>query len=264
LKECHTTLAQSIASRQSPWNGLNITPKILQRLAGIRENAIAKANSLEKNQCQQMSQDYLKVLAMKSHKGDICNMGYVDDSNNGLGQFTVARRVPGGDQVMGSLSLAMSLMNCVEIEGERKRIRVLEQQNKLIEQQNKLLHHEFSEHKKNTEKKLDALAAKFATRVTEANKNTTSLDDWSCVTVDTKPLVVLKGHFFSAGNYFLPVEVYKSKRFRAWFNSHEQYMIYCKDIPKERKYQIKQHMNISNSTNHFNLYQKNKMNKFNK
>jgi hypothetical protein len=43
-------------------------------------------------------------------------MGYGDDHKNVIGQFTVARRVPGGDQVMGSLSLAMSLMDCVEIQ----------------------------------------------------------------------------------------------------------------------------------------------------
>ena len=119
MKECYTALNQSVTSRQAPWNMLNITPATLHKLKGIRTNAVVKANSLEKHQCQQMSQDYLKVLALKSQENDVCDMGYVDIDG---GQFTVARRVPGGDQVMGSLSLALSLMNCVEIQESKNEI----------------------------------------------------------------------------------------------------------------------------------------------
>jgi hypothetical protein len=281
MKECFTALSKSVTSGQPPWNILNITPATLNKLKGISANAILKANSLEKHQCQQMSHDYLKVVALTSQENDACNMGYIDKDG---GQFTVARRVPGGDQVVGSLSLALSLMSCVEIQESKneivqleqkfkdeqiqrqqleQRLRVLEETNIAIKRQQ--LVYTPSQHSMNmavssasTEDNKYEIHAANDCQMVSIDFN---LPDWTCVNVNSVPCIIVDGKPYSS-IYKLCEEAMFAKIHQCFRRKKRIHCITNDMISNEYKEQIRQHLGIPIGQPKFKLYKKSAVDNF--
>jgi ATP/maltotriose-dependent transcriptional regulator MalT len=272
MKECYTALSKSVTNRQSSWNILNITPATLNSLKGIRANAIVKANSLEKHQCQQMSQDYLKVLALTSQETDVCNMGYVDRDG---GQFTVARRVPGGDQVMGSLSLALSLMNCIEIqnlktEQRKKELMMIQRienlENTTLTKQQRLeddsIQHLTNMAVGSVEMEGDEDKADGKDHRKRSITNISfHQPDWTCIQVDSVPCVILEGipyssiHNLSEKNDFDKIHQYFRRKRTVHCITNDM-------INWKHKENVMQHLDIRDGQQNFKLYKKSAVDNF--
>jgi hypothetical protein len=209
-------------------------------------------------------------------------MGYVDRDG---GQFTVARRGPGGDQVMGSLSLALSLMNCLEIQEEKKKVEISNKRTNLLEKKTKLLQQQIHnlQLQFNTDQKQRKLVydsshnstnmALGSVRMEETeytktnNKNDASRHmnfnqpDWTCITVNNVPCVISRGVPYSS--IYNLSDVAHFEKIKSHFRRKKQ--VHCiknEHICAAHKEGIIQHLGITNEQRMFKLYNKSAVDNF--
>jgi hypothetical protein len=262
LKECHTSITHSITNRHSPWNVLNIAPEIIHRLRGIRVNAIVKANSLEPRECQQMLQDYVKVLAMTSCNNDFCRMGYIDDPTTG-GQFTVESYAPGDAHVIGHLSLVMSLMNGVEIQIEKNNVQRLEQKTKELQQavqaaitMGQRLEHRLQGLEDNAMTKKRKIVGHSRADGISIPINVDKVPDWTTGMRNDIPYVVSDGKLYSTLSVLITDAKKRNKYIRytrTAIQRSKSHSLFSRTIPQPQRQRIRHYLRMEHDV-HYTLY----------